>query len=87
MGGFRELPLLEDVELVERLQKRGPPAIVMQPMAVSGRRWKQLGLLRTMLTNQLVLVGWRLGVPVQGLARWYYCNGKRKVDWMTYKHS
>lgn len=49
----------------------GPPAILPQPLCTSGRRWQRLGLLRTTLINQAILLGHHLGVPPQTLARLY----------------
>ena len=72
VGGYWEQPLLEDVDLVQRLRRScGPPALLSRPLATSGRRWQQLGLLRTTLVNQAILLGWRLGVPVPMLAACY----------------
>ena len=38
MGGFANQALLEDVELVLRLKRRGRPAIVQRCLQTSGRR-------------------------------------------------
>lgn len=71
-AGFREWPLLEDLDLVQRLGWQcGPPAIVPRPLRTSGRRWARLGLLRTTLLNQAILLGHALGVDVNVLAGWY----------------
>ncbi|GAB4822067.1 hypothetical protein N2152v2_009113 [Parachlorella kessleri] len=72
MGGYKEWPLLEDLDLVQRLSSTcGPPAIVPCPIRTSGRRWAKLGFARTTLVNQAVLLGHRLGVDVGILAKWY----------------
>ena len=47
------MPLLEDVDLVCRLRKRGPPALVRQPITTSARRWQRLGFLQTTIINQV----------------------------------
>lgn len=47
------MPLLEDVDLVCRLRKLGPPALVHKPITTSARRWQRLGLLQTTLINQV----------------------------------
>ncbi|GFH25588.1 glyco_trans_2-like domain-containing protein [Haematococcus lacustris] len=39
--------------------------------AVLVQRWSKLGFWRTALLNQAVLVGWRCGVDVGTLAKWY----------------
>ena len=63
---------MEDVDLVTRLRRTGPPAIVQQPMPTSGRRWRRLGLVKTTLINQGILCAYRCGVPPDVLAGWYY---------------
>jgi len=71
MGGFADLPLLEDVELVRRLWQRGKIRLAASAVRTSARRWQRLGILRTTLRNQLVLLGFLLGQPPDRLARWY----------------
>lgn len=71
LGGFADLPIMEDFELVSRLRKRGKIAISPTAVITSGRRWQKLGVLRTTLINQLILVGYRLGISPRRLARWY----------------
>jgi len=44
---------MEDYELVKRLRKHGPPAIIPHAIHTSGRRWQTVGFLRTTLTNQV----------------------------------
>ncbi len=55
----------------------GPAAIVPHPVRTSGRRWAKLGLVRTTLVNQAILVGHALGVDVHVLASWYARGGGR----------
>jgi rSAM/selenodomain-associated transferase 2 len=71
LGGFANQPLLEDVELVHRLRRHGRIVIVSQAVVTSGRRWQQLGALRTTLTNQIILTAYALGVSSETLARLY----------------
>lgn len=75
VGGYRPLPLMEDVEFIRRLGRRGqlwfPPVAVR----VSARRWERDGWVRRTVSN-LVLVGlYFAGVPVRWLARWYGASG------------
>lgn len=44
---------MEDYDLVKRLRKHGPPAIIPHALHTSGRRWQTVGFFRTMLTNQV----------------------------------
>ncbi len=71
LGGFKEIALLEDLELVLRLRKMGSIALVATPALTSPRRWKRLGLVRTTLVNQLILFGFFCGISPERLARWY----------------
>lgn len=70
LGGFREWPILEDVELVKRLRRLGRVRITPEAAPTSARRWRQSGVLRTFWRHQLILAGHWLGVPPERLARW-----------------
>ncbi|HUZ06395.1 MAG TPA: TIGR04283 family arsenosugar biosynthesis glycosyltransferase [Candidatus Paceibacterota bacterium] len=71
IGGFADIPIMEDYELVRRLRKQG--RIVIAPLAAttSGRRWQRLGLLRTTLINKKMIMGYHLGWPMRKLAQIY----------------
>ncbi len=70
VGGFPDTPLMEDYDLVVRLKKRGRIALVDADAVTSSRRWKQLGLLRTTLSNQLCVAAYLLNVEPERIARW-----------------
>ncbi len=71
IGGFPELPIMEDYVMARRLKRHG--RIVTLPLAVatSGRRWQSLGIWWTTLINQMMIIGYSLGVDPAVLARWY----------------
>lgn len=71
LGGYRELPLLEDLDLVRRACRLGRIVLVPGAVRTSSRRWQRLGAVQTTLVNQLILVGFLLGVSPFRLARWY----------------
>ena len=75
LGGFLDLPIMEDFELVCRLRKQGRISIVPAAATTSARRWKQLGTWQTTLINQVLVVAYCLGVDPTRLARWYHRNG------------
>ncbi|KAG2425330.1 hypothetical protein HXX76_013745 [Chlamydomonas incerta] len=77
-GGFKEWPLLEDLEMVQRLGQAGPPAIVEARIMTSGRRWRELGFFHTSVINQGILLAFAAGVPLETLAGWYH-NAKRHM--------
>lgn len=74
MGGFAELPIMEDFEMIKRLQKRGKIAIIPNPVITSARRWQKLGIWKTTLLNQLIILGYYARISPHTLAKWY---GKR----------
>ena len=76
MGGFPDLPMMEDFELVRRLRQVGRVAIAPRAVVTSDRRWRTLGILRTTLANQVMIAGYLLGVDPKQLARWYRHLGK-----------
>ncbi|KAF6001250.1 hypothetical protein F1559_001833 [Cyanidiococcus yangmingshanensis] len=84
LGGFPpDWPLLEDVSLVRRAHQRfgWPGAVSLAPEAAqtSARRYQQMGVLRTVLLNQCILLGHALGISVETLARWYRSSRSRSL--------
>jgi uncharacterized protein len=71
MGGFPELPIMEDYVMVRRLGRRGRLVTLPLAVATSGRRWQSLGIWRTTLINQMMILGYSLGIEPTILARWY----------------
>ncbi len=70
-GGYRDLPICDDVDLVLRLRRAGPFAVRREKMLTSPRRYRERGPLRQVLTNWKVLAGYFAGVPAEKLERWY----------------
>ena len=71
IGGFADLPLFEDVELVRRLIGAGPVAEVPLPLRTSARRWRRDGWFRRSARNMLIVSLYFAGVSPARLARWY----------------
>jgi rSAM/selenodomain-associated transferase 2 len=72
IGGYKNIPLMEDVDLIIRLKKLGPINILDKKAVTSERRWKKKGLIRTMAMNQLIMLLYIFGVDPFRLARIYY---------------
>lgn len=72
MGGFAEMPIMEDFEFVRRLRKRGRISIIPEPVVTSARRWRESGVWWTTAVNLAVIIGYFLGVPPRLLARLYH---------------
>lgn len=71
MGGFRELPFLEDVDFLRRLGRYGRFAVLPIPVVTSARRFLRRGIVRQQLRNILLVALFELGVPAERLARFY----------------
>lgn len=71
LGGFPDMPLMEDVALTTTLKRRWRPLCLRQRVSTSGRRWQKHGVVRTIvLMWQLRLAYW-LGADPQKLASRY----------------
>ena len=71
IGGFPELPIMEDFELMRRLKRIGRIIIIPTPVVTSARRWLQKGVFKTTLLNQIVIIAYLLGVSPERICRWY----------------
>ena len=61
LGGFPDLPMLEDLEMVRRLRALGRIVITREAARTSSRRWREAGIVRTFLRHQAALIAYFLG--------------------------
>jgi rSAM/selenodomain-associated transferase 2 len=78
IGGFPNLPIMEDFELMLALRKLGRIVIITAPVITSGRRWQKLGVVKTTLLNQLIIAGYFIGISPNLLVRWYRQGGFKR---------
>ncbi|MEH2307311.1 TIGR04283 family arsenosugar biosynthesis glycosyltransferase [Nostoc sp.] len=71
IGGFPELPIMEDFELIRCLKTIGRIVIIPTPIVTSARRWLQKGVFKTTLLNQIVIIAYLLGVSPERIRCWY----------------
>lgn len=71
LGGFRELPLCEDLDLVGRLGALGRFALLDAAVETSARRWERGGVGRTIALMWALRLGYHLGVDPRALSRLY----------------
>ncbi len=71
LGGFADLPIMEDFELICRLRRRGRIAIIPTSVVTSQRRWQKLGIIQTILINQVAIIAYLFGVSPKKIATWY----------------
>lgn len=71
IGGYRELALCEDLDLVTRLARRGRFVVADGEVRTSARRWQRHGVTRTIALMWTLRLGYHLGIDPTRLARWY----------------
>jgi len=71
VGGYGQLPIMEDIDLVQRIRRAGRFVVLPDTVTTSGRRQRAHGEVRTFLTVHTIKLLYRLGVPPAHLARAY----------------
>ncbi len=72
MGGYADLPIMEDVDLMLRLKKQHVKIHILDLCVLtSARRWQQEGLVSCTLRNWAILTLFFCGVRPQTLVRFY----------------
>ena len=70
LGGYRELPIMEDVEFVRRLTRAGPVTEIPLPLVTSARRWQRDGWFRRSARHMALAALYFMGISPSRLARW-----------------
>ncbi|TAN40479.1 MAG: glycosyltransferase [Nitrospirae bacterium] len=72
LGGFADLPLMEDIEISRRLKKTGRVIFLRQPVLTSPRRWLKEGPVYTTLRDWTIALAYRfLNVSPHRLINYY----------------
>ncbi len=71
LGGFADIPLMEDVELTQRLKRAGSVAALRAKVTTSFRRWEQQGAFRTILQMWLLRFLYWIGIHPKTLHQLY----------------
>jgi rSAM/selenodomain-associated transferase 2 len=81
IGGFPDVPLMEDVEFFRRLHRCGRVQYSEQRILVSPRRYEALGRIRLTMAYGVIATLYVFGVPLSALARIYrrMCCNEREV--------
>lgn len=72
VGGYADIPLMEDIDLSRGLRKRTRPHCLRQRVAPSTRRWAQHGMLKTTVLMWRLRLAYFFGTSPARLARIYY---------------
>jgi rSAM/selenodomain-associated transferase 2 len=71
LGGFSEIPLMEDIEFSRRLKQAGRIAALQETVTTSFRRWESQGPMRTILLMWTLRLLYWLGVSPHRLQHFY----------------
>lgn len=71
LGGYAQIPLMEDLQLCRRLKQQASPRCLRPPLSTSSRRWEQHGIWRTVLLMWCLRLAYYCGVSPEKLARQY----------------
>jgi len=78
LGGYRELPIMEDVDLVRRARKAGGRLVILKEYALSSaRRWETEGLVGTTLTHHALRLLYLAGAAPEKMAGFRAARGAR----------
>ncbi|MFP5260624.1 MAG: TIGR04283 family arsenosugar biosynthesis glycosyltransferase [Blastocatellia bacterium] len=71
LGGYKEMPIMEDVDFLSRMRKEGRVALIDLPVTTSARRFLNRGPVRQQLLNVFLVACYLLGVNPSTLSRLY----------------
>jgi rSAM/selenodomain-associated transferase 2 len=77
LGGFREIPIMEDLEFFKRLHGAGKVALLPHPVTTSARRYLEHGIVQQQLLDILLVILYLGGVRPETLLRWYEATDSR----------
>ena len=70
--GFPPIPLMEDIAISKQARSQSRPQIIQARLRSSSRRWKQNGIVKTILLMWMLRLAYWLGVSPRRLHRIYY---------------
>ncbi|MBC8432767.1 MAG: TIGR04283 family arsenosugar biosynthesis glycosyltransferase [Desulfobacterales bacterium] len=72
IGGFKDIPIMEDVELMQRVKKTGKKIkFISRRVQTDSRRWEKEGIVYCTLRNWSIRTLYLLGVPPEKLKKFY----------------
>lgn len=71
VGGFPDVPLMEEYYLLPKLARLGPIVILEEAVTTSTRRYERNGPIFNGLRNAAIIALFKAGVPTERLARLY----------------
>lgn len=71
LGGFSDLPIMEDFNFIQKAKHQGKIVIARATVVTSARRWQKLGVIKTTIINQLIIIGYYLKISPHKLKEFY----------------
>jgi rSAM/selenodomain-associated transferase 2 len=71
LGGYKEIPLMEDMDFSKRLKQYGNIVILPLRINTSTRRWTEEGYIFNMVRNWILQSAWALGAAPDTLVKYY----------------
>jgi rSAM/selenodomain-associated transferase 2 len=71
LGGFPDMPICEDLDFARRMKRIGGVACLRSKVTTSARRWRQGGIMRTVIRMWTIRLLYLAGVSPARLARMY----------------
>jgi rSAM/selenodomain-associated transferase 2 len=79
IGGYKDIPLMEDVELMRRIKRSGRKIFISRDRAMtSPRRWEEEGVIFCILRNWTLQILYFLGVSPHKLVKFYKSNSLKR---------
>lgn len=80
LGGFADIPLMEDIDVSRRARKSAQPTIQKNRVLSSSRRWEKNGAIKTVLLMWWIQLQYRCGVdPAKLVIQYYGVNNNTKA--------
>lgn len=71
IGGFPEVPIMEDTLFTQQLRKMGQTVVLPDRITVSARRWEKRGIIKTTLLFNMIIILFWLKVPLHKIKQFY----------------
>lgn len=76
LSGFKQIALMEDIEITSRARKISSPRIGPYDVQTSARRWEKNGPIKTIVSMWFFQMCFAFGVSSERIADWYYPDSK-----------
>lgn len=79
LSGYPDIPLMEDVELMKRVKRKGWRIIILRDaVKTSARKWEKDGVVYTIIRNWIIQGLYFMGLPAERLVKHYYKGWSEK---------